>query len=106
MRHDVPVGRFNPGNPFADGIADGRYHHGFHGGAVLFMLIGLLLIFVSWVFWKKIKRRKPGNNHFAFSTSPSEESSITFTALSSQRATILDQWEANILKEEHDNGHL
>jgi hypothetical protein len=106
MRHENPGGHFNTGNQFSEGFADGHYHHGFHGGPILFMAIGLLLIIIAWVFWKKIKKRRTDINHLVLPVFITDEHSVMYNAPSSQRAAALDQWERNLLKEDKVNGHL
>ncbi|MBP1960931.1 hypothetical protein [Paenibacillus aceris] len=103
MRHENPIGRFNPDSQFS---AEGHYHHGFHGGPILFIAIGLLLIILAWVFWKKIKKRRTDINQLVQPAFISDKHSVMYDAQSAQRAAALDQWERNLLKEDNINGHL
>lgn len=106
MRHENPIGRFNPGSQFSEGFAEVHYHHGFHGEPILFIAIGLLMIILAWVIWKKIKKRRTDINQLVQPTSISDKHSVMYDAQSAQRAAALDQWERNLLKEDNVNGHL
>ncbi|NOV04218.1 hypothetical protein [Paenibacillus planticolens] len=106
MRHENSGGRFDVGNQFPGGFADGHYHHGFHGGPILFIAFGLLLVIIAWVFWKNIKKRRMNINTVVMPALTMDGHSVLYHAPSSQRAAALDQWERNLLKEDKENGHF
>lgn len=100
MRHEIPAGRFHVGNQFSERFADGHYHHGFHGGPILFIAIGLILIILTWVITKKIRKRRTDINNVVLPAFITDEHSVLHNVSSAQRAATLDQWERNILKED------
>ncbi|MDR6878778.1 hypothetical protein [Bacillus sp. 3255] len=100
MRHEFPAPRLHVGNPVAERFADSHYHHGFHGGPILGIVIGLILLILVWVMAKRIHNRRTDINQLAVPAFMMDEHTVMYSASSAQRAATLDQWERNVLKEE------
>lgn len=77
-------------------------HHGFHGWPFLSILLMLVVVFIGYLLWRRLRTHKQNSfTNLDASTPP-----VYYQMPLSQRASLLDEWERNIHKEEKPNGNF